>query len=81
MPAAGAPARPIAAGLGIYGLLAAVLLLALVFVPGFAAANNLANVITQSSALGLIAIGQTFGELSDDSRVGKARQCYGAVGA
>ena len=60
MPVAGASARSIAAGLGIYGLLAAVLLLALLFVPGFAAANNLANVITQSSALGLIAIGQTF---------------------
>jgi ribose transport system permease protein len=45
---------------GIFGLLAGVVLLSLFFVPGFAATGNLANVITQSSALGLVAIGQTF---------------------
>ena len=45
---------------GIYALLATVSALALIFVPGFAAPGNLANVITQSTALGLVAIGQTF---------------------
>ena len=45
---------------GIYGLLAVVLVTALAFVPGFAAADNLSNVVTQSAALGLVAIGQTF---------------------
>src|SRR5580765_2754123 len=33
---------------------------ALLFVPGFASPTNLANVVTQSAALGLVAIGQTF---------------------
>ncbi|HEY4958926.1 MAG TPA: hypothetical protein VII31_14030, partial [Caldimonas sp.] len=45
---------------GVYGLLAMVLAASLVFVPGFADPTNLANVITQSAALGLVAIGQTF---------------------
>jgi len=45
---------------GIYGLLAVVLAAALLFVPGFASPTNLANVVTQSAALGLVAIGQTF---------------------
>ena len=45
---------------GIYGLLGVVLVAAVLFVPGFAAANNVANVVTQSAALGLVAIGQTF---------------------
>ena len=45
---------------GIYGLLALVLAAALLFVPGFASATNLGNVVTQSAALGLVAIGQTF---------------------
>ena len=45
---------------GIYGLLAVVLVAALLFVPGFASPTNLANVVTQSAALGLVAIGQTF---------------------
>jgi ribose transport system permease protein len=45
---------------GIYGLLVIVLAGALVFVPGFASPVNLANVVTQSAALGLVAIGQTF---------------------
>ncbi len=47
-------------GLGIYALLLAVLMLSAVFVPGFAATGNLGNVVTQSAALGLVAIGQTF---------------------
>jgi len=41
-------------------LLAVVVALALLLVPGFAAPGNLANVVTQASALGLVAIGQTF---------------------
>lgn len=45
---------------GIYALLPASVVLALVLVPGFAAPDNLANVMTQSAALGLVAIGQTF---------------------
>jgi ribose transport system permease protein len=48
------------AGAGIYALLAAGIVLALAFVPGFAAPENLANVLTQSAALALVAIGQTF---------------------
>jgi ribose transport system permease protein len=60
MAAAGASARSIAGRLGIYGLLAVVILLALALVPGFGTTNNLANVVTQSAALGLVAIGQTF---------------------
>lgn len=44
----------------ILWLLGGVLLLAWVFVPGFATSNNVANVLTQSAALGLVAIGQTF---------------------
>lgn len=60
MVVAGASAASIASRLGIYGLLAVAVALALVFVPGFAAADNLANVVTQSAALGLVAIGQTF---------------------
>jgi ribose/xylose/arabinose/galactoside ABC-type transport system permease subunit len=45
---------------GIYGLLAGSVVLASVFVPGFASATNLGNVVTQSAALGCVAIGQTF---------------------
>jgi ribose/xylose/arabinose/galactoside ABC-type transport system permease subunit len=45
---------------GIYGLLVLVLAAAFAFVPGFAAATNVSNVVTQSAALGLVAIGQTF---------------------
>lgn len=60
MALAAAPARQAARSLGIFGLLAVVLAAALAFVPGFAASNNLANVVTQSAALGLVAIGQTF---------------------
>lgn len=60
MAIAGAASGWIASRLGIYGLLALVFTLSLVFVPGFATANNLANVVTQSAALGLVAIGQTF---------------------
>ena len=60
MARAAAPARAIARRLGIYGLLAGLLGGAAAFVPGFATANNLANVVTQSAALGLVAVGQTF---------------------
>lgn len=49
---AGAPALMV--------LLALALPAAMLFVPGFSAADNLANVLTQSAALGLVAIGQTF---------------------
>ena len=45
---------------GIYGLLAVMIVLATLFVPGFASANNLGNVVTQSAALACVAIGQTF---------------------
>ena len=55
-----APARVFAGSLGIYVLLGVVLVFALALVPGFAATNNLANVVTQSAALGMVAIGQTF---------------------
>ena len=59
--AASAPAlQSLAHRAGIYGLLAVVLAAALLFVPGFASPTNLANVVTQSAALGLVAIGQTF---------------------
>ncbi len=60
MARAAAPARAGAASLGIYALLGGTLVCAWAFVPGFAAGNNLANVVTQSAALGLVAIGQTF---------------------
>lgn len=49
-----------AGGTGIHALLLAVLVLAAAFVPGFASTGNIANVVTQSAALGLVAIGQTF---------------------
>jgi ribose transport system permease protein len=55
-----APPQSLAHRAGIYGLLLLVLAAALVFVPGFADRTNLANVVTQSAALGLVAIGQTF---------------------
>lgn len=45
---------------GIYALLVAGVVLAALFVPGFATATNLGNVVTQSAALGFVAIGQTF---------------------
>ncbi|HEY2558149.1 MAG TPA: ABC transporter permease [Caldimonas sp.] len=45
---------------GIYGLLVAGVVLSTLFVPGFATPTNLGNVITQSAALGFVAIGQTF---------------------
>lgn len=63
MAAAAAPVaalQPLAHRAGIYGLLAVVLVAALLFVPGFASPTNLANVVTQTAALGLVAIGQTF---------------------
>ena len=52
--------RSLARRAGIWGLLAIVLAGALLSVPGFASPTNLANVVTQSAALGLVAIGQTF---------------------
>ena len=55
-----APALSLAHRAGIYGLLAVVLIASALLVPGFATATNLANVVTQTSALGLVAIGQTF---------------------
>ena len=45
---------------GIYGLLVVGVALSVLFVPGFATPTNLGNVITQSAALGFVAIGQTF---------------------
>lgn len=54
------PAGLVIGRIGIYALLLATLLLSAAFVPGFASAGNLANVATQSAALGLVAIGQTF---------------------
>ena len=60
MAGGGAPAGALVRQAGIFGLLALVVALALLFVPGFAGAGNLANVVTQSAALGLVAIGQTF---------------------
>jgi ribose transport system permease protein len=45
---------------GIVSLLIASLVLAAFLVPGFATATNVANVLTQSAALGFVAIGQTF---------------------
>jgi ribose/xylose/arabinose/galactoside ABC-type transport system permease subunit len=57
---AGASARALASGLGIHALTALAFALALLFVPGFATPGNLANILTQSAALGLVAIGQTF---------------------
>jgi ribose/xylose/arabinose/galactoside ABC-type transport system permease subunit len=45
---------------GIYGLLVIGAVLSTLFVPDFATPTNLANVITQSAALGFVAIGQTF---------------------
>ena len=54
----------VAAGLprnaGIFALLALAVVLATLFVPGFASATNLGNVVTQSAALGCLALGQTF---------------------
>lgn len=45
---------------GIYGLLVLGVALSTALVPGFATPTNLGNVITQSAALGFVAIGQTF---------------------
>lgn len=60
MALAPAVAARVARNAGIYGLLAVAVVLAAVFVPGFASATNLGNVVTQSAALGCVAIGQTF---------------------
>jgi len=58
--AAAARASRAARNAGIWGLLIAAVVLATLFVPGFATPTNLGNVVTQSSALGFVAIGQTF---------------------
>jgi ribose/xylose/arabinose/galactoside ABC-type transport system permease subunit len=55
-----AAAARLARNAGIYGLLLMGVVASALFVPGFATATNLGNVITQSAALGLVAIGQTF---------------------
>jgi ribose/xylose/arabinose/galactoside ABC-type transport system permease subunit len=60
MALAPAAAARLARNAGIYGLLVVALVLATIFVPGFASPTNLANVVTQSAALGCVAIGQTF---------------------
>ena len=60
MALAPAVAAGVARNAGIYGLLAVAVVLATLFVPGFASATNLGNVVTQSAALGCVAIGQTF---------------------
>ena len=44
----------------IYGLLLALLIGSAATIPAFRTAENLANVVTQAAALGLVAIGQTF---------------------
>ena len=49
-----------AGGNAVFALLLAVVATSAAFVPGFAAPGNLGNVVTQSAALGLVAIGQTF---------------------
>lgn len=49
-----------AGGNAVFALLLAVFAASAAFVPGFAAAGNLGNVVIQSAALGLVAIGQTF---------------------
>lgn len=60
MALAPAAAARFARSAGIYGLLVVAVVLATIFVPGFASATNLGNVVTQSAALGCVAIGQTF---------------------
>jgi ribose/xylose/arabinose/galactoside ABC-type transport system permease subunit len=60
MPFDAAAAARSARNAGIYGLLVGGVVLSTLFVPGFATPTNLANVITQSGALGFVAIGQTF---------------------
>jgi len=60
MALAPAAAARLARSAGIYGLLVIAIVLATIFVQGFASANNLGNVVTQSAALGCVAIGQTF---------------------
>ena len=54
------PALGAARSAGIWGLLVVGTVVAGVFVPGFATPTNLGNVVTQSAALGLVALGQTF---------------------
>jgi ribose/xylose/arabinose/galactoside ABC-type transport system permease subunit len=58
--AAAARAARAARNAGIWGLLVAAVVLAALFVPGFATPTNLGNVVTQSAALGFVALGQTF---------------------
>jgi ribose/xylose/arabinose/galactoside ABC-type transport system permease subunit len=66
MPTRSLPLRPWAPAAGafgrhaIHGLLLALLLGAAASIPAFRTADNLANVLTQAAALGMVAIGQTF---------------------
>jgi ribose transport system permease protein len=60
MALAPAAAARLARSAGIYGLLVIAIALATIFVPGFSSPTNLGNVVTQSAALGCLAIGQTF---------------------
>ena len=55
-----APAAATLEGRAIYVLLMAVVASAAASVPAFRTADNVANVLTQAAALGLVAIGQTF---------------------
>ena len=57
--AAAAAARS-ARNAGIFGLLVVGVVASTLSVPGFATPTNLGNVVTQSAALGFVAIGQTF---------------------
>jgi ribose/xylose/arabinose/galactoside ABC-type transport system permease subunit len=54
------PAADIFARQAIYALLVALLVGAALGIPAFRTIENLANVVTQAAALGLVAIGQTF---------------------
>lgn len=61
MPALPLPRAAIVFGAqAIYGLLLALVVLSAAAIPAFRTADNLANVVTQAAALGLVAIGQTF---------------------
>ncbi|MGE0238496.1 MAG: ABC transporter permease [Parvibaculaceae bacterium] len=60
MPLIGRNHRPDLAATGIWLLLAASVLSAALAVPAFRDPSNLANILRQSSVLGILAIGQTF---------------------
>lgn len=54
------PAASVLGRRAIYGLLLGLVVVAAAGIPAFRTADNLANVVTQAAALGLVAIGQTF---------------------